>query len=82
MQDEPLNFALIENGVVVNTIWLQASNRLDFPNSVCITNKPVAVGDLYANGEFTRDGVVVPDYRETLIETIEALNRLEEALNG
>ena len=49
--DEPMNFALVGgDGIVNNVIWLCASNRGDFPNAVCVADRPVAIGDLYAGG--------------------------------
>ena len=87
--DEPMNFAIVENGVVVNTIWLSASNRADFPNAVCVANRAVFIGDLYADGAFIRDGEPVleyPAYVNTLEQRVaeleEALAMVEEALNA
>jgi len=87
--DEPMNFAIVENGVVTNVIWLSASNRGDFPNSVCIANRAVAIGDQYIDGVFLRDGVPVPAYIEQItalsnqIGELEAtVSSIEEALNG
>ena len=56
--DEPMNYALVSpDGVVENIIWLCAGNEGDFPNAVCAEDLPVAIGDCYANGVFTRAGV-------------------------
>lgn len=58
--DEPMNYALVgSDGVVSNVIWLCASNRGDFPNAICVADRPVVIGDSYADGVFTRDGEVV-----------------------
>lgn len=58
--DEPMNYALVSpDGVVENIIWLCAGNEGDFPNAVCAEDLPVAIGDCYINGVFTRAGVPV-----------------------
>lgn len=62
--DEPMNFAIVEDGTVTNVIWLSASNREDFPNSVCVANRAVAIGDLLIDGVFLRDGVPLLTYEE------------------
>jgi len=63
--DEPTNYALIdESGTVNNIIWLCIANKDDFPNAICVADRPVAIGDVYTDGVFTRDGAVVPTYEE------------------
>ena len=65
--DEPMNYALIdENGTVNNIIWLCSANRNDFPNAICVANRPAAIGDVYADGVFMRDGAVVLTYPEEI----------------
>ena len=65
--NEPMNYALIgEDGTVYNIIWLCAENRGDFPDAVCVSDRPVVLGDRYEDGVFLRDGVVVPVYSEDL----------------
>lgn len=79
--DEPMNYALIgENGVVSNTIWLCSANRGDFPNAVCVANRPVAIGDVYAGGAFTRAGEVVLTYPEQIALLNERILELEALL--
>ena len=51
-----MNYAIIENGIVTNLIWLHPMNADEFPNAVPVENLPVAVGDSYENGKFYRDG--------------------------
>ena len=51
-----MNYALIEGGVVINIIWLSASNLRDFPDAINTGGLPVRVGDAYENGVFYRDG--------------------------
>lgn len=64
--EQPLNYAIIENGAVTNVIWLCASNAMDFPNAVCVGDRLVATGDAYANGIFARDGAIVPTEAERI----------------
>lgn len=64
---EPTNYALVENGVVTNIIWLCPSNAGDFPCATSIGDRLVAVGDAFENGVFTRGGVPVPTEAERLL---------------
>lgn len=76
--DEPMNYALIdENGTVGNIIWLCSLNRTDFPNAICVANRPVAIGDVYQDGAFTRDGEVVLTYPEQIALLNERIMELE-----
>ena len=51
-----MNYALIENGVVTNLIWLYSGNEADFPSAVPCGELPVAIGDTYDGQDFYRDG--------------------------
>lgn len=51
-----MNYALIENGIVTNIIWLYPGNASDFPNAVPLGDVPAGIGDTYADGAFYRDG--------------------------
>ena len=73
-----MNYALIENGVVINLIWLYEGNAHEFPNAVALNGRPVAIGDAYADGVFSRDGEPVLTYAERLAAEVAAI---EEALN-
>lgn len=66
-----MNYALIENGIVVNIIWLSDKNAHDFPDAVKIADRPVAIGDTYENGKFFRNGVEVLTEVERLQAEIE-----------
>lgn len=50
------DYALVEEGVVTNIIWLAAENVLEFPGAVGVEGLPVAIGDTYTNGKFFRNG--------------------------
>lgn len=54
-----MNYALIENGVVTNIIWLNERNEAEWPGAVRLGERMVEVGDTYADGKFYRDGVEV-----------------------
>lgn len=51
-----MNYALIENGVVTNIIWLYSANAEDFPTAVPCGDVPVAIGDTYDGQDFYRGG--------------------------
>lgn len=56
-----MNYALIENNIVINLIWLHPMNADEFPNAVLIDNLSVQIGDTYEDGKFYRDGVEIAD---------------------
>lgn len=53
------NYALVEDGTVVNVIWLAEGNEGEFPGAVRLGDRPVAIGDTYDGEKFYRDGVEV-----------------------
>ena len=54
-----MRYALIDNGIVTNVIALNDRNASDFPTAVKLGDRPVGIGDTYADGKFYRDGVEV-----------------------
>lgn len=54
-----MNYALIENGVVTNIIWLYSGNAGDFPSAVPCGDVPVAIDDTWDGEHFYREGVRV-----------------------
>lgn len=54
-----MNYAILENGLVTNIIWLNERNAHEFAGAVPLGDVPVAIGDGYADGVFTRDGRAV-----------------------
>lgn len=64
-----MNYALIENGVVVNTIVLLPRNASDFPNAISIDGYAVQIGDTYEDGRFYHDGEPIYSLTEQLAET-------------
>lgn len=51
-----MNYALIENNIVTNIIWLYPGNASDFPNAVPLNDVPAGIGDTYIDEVFYRDG--------------------------
>ena len=54
-----MRYALIDSGIVANVIVLNDRNAGDFPTAVKLGDRPVGIGDTYADGKFYRDGVEV-----------------------
>ena len=63
-----MNYALIENGIVTNIIWLYETNAEEFPNAVKLGERQVEIGDTYENGKFFRDGAEVPTAEEAAVQ--------------
>lgn len=61
-----MHYALVENGVVTNLIWLYPGNAADFPSAVPLGDVPAAIGDSYENGVFYRDGNRVLTFSEEI----------------
>lgn len=51
-----MNYALIENGIITNVIWLHPGNADEFPNAVALDEIPAGIGDTYADCAFYREG--------------------------
>lgn len=66
-----MRYALISNGIVANVIWLNDKNASDFPTAVKLGDRPVTMGDTYADGKFYRDGEEVLTPMETAQAEIE-----------
>ena len=54
-----MNYALVENGIVTNIIWLNERNEAEWPNAVRLGERMVEVGDTYDGEKFWRGGVEV-----------------------
>ena len=54
-----MRYAIITDGIVTNIIALNDRNASDFPTAVKLGDRPVDIGDTYADGKFYRDGVEV-----------------------
>lgn len=51
-----MNYAMVENGIVTNVIWLYSINAADFPSAVPCRDIPAAIGDTYDGEHFYRGG--------------------------
>ena len=62
-----MNYAMIENGVVVNVIVGPLPEGME---GVALNDRPVAIGDSYTDGVFTRNGelVLTPAERISALE--------------
>ena len=69
-----MKYALIENGVVVNTIALLPYNAQDFPNAIDTGDRPVQIGDTYDGERFYRNGKEVYTEIEEKDITIDRMN--------
>lgn len=69
-----MKYALIENGIVTNTIALLPYNAQDFPNAVDTKDRPVQIGDTYAGERFFRNGKEVHTEIEEKDITIGRMN--------
>ena len=72
------NYALIEDGVVANLIWLAAENEHEFPGAVWLGDRPVNIGDTYDGEKFYRNNVeVLTPLEQSSLEN----SQYQEALN-
>ena len=69
-----MKYAIVENGVVTNTIVLLPYNAADFPNAIDTGERPVQAGDTYENGKFYRNGKEVHTEVEEKDITIDRMN--------
>ena len=54
-----MRYAIVTDGAVTNVIALNDRNANDFPPAVKRGDRPVGIGDTYADEKFYRDGVEV-----------------------
>ena len=73
-----MNYALVENGTVVNIIWLNERNAGEWPGAVRLGERMVEVGDTYDGEKFWRDGTEVLTALEA---TSQALDTANEAVS-
>ena len=73
-----MNYALVENGVVTNIIWLSPKNAEEFSNAIPYGNLSVQIGDTYENGKFYRNGNLVQTDAEMYAEALAILGVTEE----
>lgn len=51
-----MNFALLDNGIVTNIIWIKPEQQSEFQPGAPTGDLPVMTGDTYENGKFYRYG--------------------------
>lgn len=54
-----MNYALVENGIVTNIIWLNERSAGEWPGAVRLYDRMVEVGDTYDGEKFWRGGTEV-----------------------
>ena len=69
-----MNYAVVENGIVTNLIWLHPMTA--FQNAVPCGDVPVQIGDTYSDGKFYRDGAEVRTTADEMDDMREALEIL------
>lgn len=69
-----MDYALMENGCVVNLIWLHPANAAAFPGAVPCGGVPVQTGDTFDGQSFFREGKRVLSRWEEMMEQIAELD--------
>lgn len=69
-----MRYALIEDNIVTNIIWLDASCIESFPNAVATYDIPVCIDDTYEDGIFYRNGERVLTNLERAEQTVAELD--------
>lgn len=75
-----MNYALVENGVVTNLIWLYPANAAEFPNAVPMGDIPAAIGDTWDGEYFYRNGERVLTFAEQVQKDTEDMRSALELL--
>lgn len=65
-----MNYALVEDGVVTNVIWLYPANASDFPSAVPMGDVPATIGDTWDGEHFYRNGERVLTFAEQVLITM------------
>ncbi len=68
-----MNYALVENGVVENIIWLYEGNAHEFAGAMPMGDRAVQIGDTYENGAFYHEGERVLTESEKMQEALKLL---------
>lgn len=69
-----MNYALIDNGQVINLIWLHPANAADFPGAVPCGDVPVRISDSFDGTCFLRDGQRILTHWEEAQQVIAQLD--------
>lgn len=73
-----MNYALVENGIVTNVIWLNPGNASEFSNAFPVGDLSVETGDSFDGEQFYRNGERLKS-RSEVLESI--LGRITEGIN-
>lgn len=74
-----MNYAIVEEGAVKNVIVGPLPDEMD---GIALNNRPVAIGDAYTDGGFTRSGETVLTPAEQIAALEERNAQLEAALTS
>lgn len=72
-----MNYALIDNGIVTNLIWLHPMNASEF-SAVPINDLPIQIGDVYEDKKFYRNGKEITITQEQTYTLDQAANLLAQ----
>ena len=75
-----MNYALVEDGVVVNLVWLHPANAAEFPGAVPLGDIPAAIGDTWDGEYFYRNGERVLTFAEQVQKDTEDMRSALELL--
>ncbi len=75
-----MNYALVEDGVVTNVIWLYPANASDFPSAVPMGDVPATIGDTWDGEHFYRNGERVLTFAEQVQKDTEDMRSALELL--
>ncbi len=76
-----MNYALIDNGIVTNLIWLHPMNTSEF-SAVPINDLPIQIGDVYEDKKFYRNGKEITKEMEQRYTLDEAAQILTEEVQN
>lgn len=66
------NMALIDNGIVANILWC-SDRTAQTETLIDLEDRPVGIGDTFADGKFYRGGEVVMTPLEAALAEVEAI---------
>ena len=69
-----MNYAIIKNGIVTNTIVLDPNDIPDCFNAISLGDVPVEIGDTFEDGIFYRNGKRILTMVERLRKEVEELD--------
>jgi hypothetical protein len=75
-----MNYAIVNNGIVTNIIWLHPMNANEFPEAVPMVDYPVQIGDILLDGVWYRDGERIRTQAEIIAEEIQDMTEALEML--